>query len=187
MGTGALLAESASAEFTPTKADLVAFNMFTLGRSHSYRAKALRLFALLTLIGMVAAVSSGGTRVVRDPGFIAFFIVIVAGTTGLLLIARPVLVRITVARALAASDQGSLLGPTHVELTVEGVRWKSEAADSLTRWTSIIDIAADTNSIYLYFTSMCAVMVPRRAFLDAAGFLRFDQTARSLWQRFGGK
>ena len=184
-----MITESASAEFTPTKADLVAFSVYTLGRSRSYRPKLLplRIFAWLTIIGIVAAVYVGGTRVVSDIGFVAFFIVVVATVTGLLLIVRPLLLRFMTARALAARDQGSVLKPTRVELSAEGVRCKSTATEALTRWMSIIDIATDTNSLYLYFTSTCAIIVPKRAFSDALDFARFEQTARSFWQRFGSK
>ncbi len=184
-----MIAESGIAQFTPTKADFVAFSVYTLGRSRYYRPKAppLRIFSLLTMIGIVAAVYGGGTRIAGEPRFIALFIFIVVGATGLLLITRPLLLRFATARALAASEQESLLKPTHVELSAEGVRYKSEATESLTRWKSIIDIVTDTNSLYLYFTSTCAVMVPRRAFSDAASFVRFEQIARSLWQTFGRK
>jgi hypothetical protein len=184
-----MIAESGSVHFTPTKADFVTFSVYTLGRSRSYRPKALslRIFSLLAIIGIVSAVYSGGTRVVREPGIIVFFVVVVVGATGLLLIARPLLLRFLVARALAASEQGSLLKPTHVELSAEGVRCKSEVTESLTRWMSIIDTATDANSLYLYFTSTCAIMVPRRAFPDAASFAHFEQTAQSLWQRYGRK
>lgn len=72
--------------------------------------------------------------------------------------------------------------PMRIEISSGGLRSVGGIAESMTPWSSIIDIAVTGEAIYLFIMKNAAHIVPRHAFADAAAFDRFVAAARSYWR-----
>lgn len=72
--------------------------------------------------------------------------------------------------------------PMRIEISSGGLRSTGGIADSMTPWSSIIDIAVTDEATYLFIMKNAAHIVPRHAFGDAAAFDRFVAAARSYWR-----
>ncbi len=72
--------------------------------------------------------------------------------------------------------------PLRIEISSGGLRSTGGIADSMTPWSSIVDIAVTGDATYLFIMSNAAHIVPRHAFADGAAFDRFVALARSYWR-----
>jgi YcxB-like protein len=116
------------------------------------------------------------------PGLIALSLFIGGALVALSWLTLPVTTRLAARRRFRDGTFDAYTKPQTVEISAEGIRSTGGAGDSLTPWTSIVDIAAGRNTIYFYVTSLSAFIVPRRAFADedAYGeFLRFSREFRA--------
>lgn len=82
-------------------------------------------------------------------------------------------------------DYRQLLGPTKVELCAEGIGITSPIGTANIEWSGISEIAATADYVFLQRDSLSALVIPRRAFADAAAFDRFVEAAR-LYHRNAG-
>ena len=75
-------------------------------------------------------------------------------------------------------DYRQLLGPTKVELRPDGVGITSPVGTANIEWSAIETIATTAEHLFLQRDSLSALVIPRRAFADAAAFDRFIEAAR---------
>jgi hypothetical protein len=83
-----------------------------------------------------------------------------------------------VRRLFEEEGQRQRLGPTTIELRPDGVAAASPLGASLLAWAGVTEIVARPDYLFLHLNSLSALIVPRRAFADAAGFERFAEAAR---------
>ncbi len=75
-------------------------------------------------------------------------------------------------------DYRQLLGPTQVELRPDAVAVTSPIGTANIEWPGIAEIATTADHLFLQRDSLSALVIPRRAFADAAAFDRFVEAAR---------
>jgi hypothetical protein len=72
--------------------------------------------------------------------------------------------------------------PVRVEISPAGIRKTGGIADSLTPWSSVIDIVQTPVAVYLFIVKHYAHIVPWHAFADKEAFDRFAAAARAYWR-----
>ncbi len=93
---------------------------------------------------------------------------------------HPAMTRLAARRRFRDGTFDAYTRPQTVEVSADGVRFTGAAGESLTPWSSIVDIAVDRNTIYFFVTSLTAYIVPRSAFASADEFDEFLRNAREL-------
>jgi YcxB-like protein len=72
------------------------------------------------------------------------------------------------------------LGPARIALSEEGLRWKGSAGELASPWSAIVNVTTTPVGLYLYYTSVSALIVPRRAFENDSAFRNFAEMAAAL-------
>ncbi len=80
----------------------------------------------------------------------------------------------------------SVLQPTGMELSAEGLRTRSSMAGFEYRWSGITDIVRTRDHLFLFIARRMAFIVPRRAFATADRFAAFCDAAIRLHQDAAG-
>jgi hypothetical protein len=83
-------------------------------------------------------------------------------------------------------SQRQRLGPTTIELRPDGVAVASPLGASLLAWAAISEVVVRPDYLFLHIDSLSALIVPRRAFADAAEFERFADAARLFKRNAAG-
>lgn len=65
---------------------------------------------------------------------------------------------------LAEGHNRAMIGHKKVELSQEGVSYKGTGSEGKASWATVERIAQDETYIYIYLSSIMAVIVPKRAF-----------------------
>lgn len=174
-------------EFALGVDDYVAFAGFAATRSR-FRRRAGRRIALFAAgplaVGLDLAVgfhpglydAAGGL-----PGLVALALAIGALLVALAALTDPLMIRLAARRRFRDGTFAAFTRPQTIDISTAGVRVAGGASEGLTPWTSIVDVAAGPDTVYLFVNSLSAYIVPRRAFADAAGFDTFLARARELY------
>jgi YcxB-like protein len=165
------------AEFAVTEQDYISFCRFHATQSRFCRRcvlwRRLCFFLLPPLAGIIIVGLDRRSGLFGAPSFIVAMVILGAVMAGI----DPTITRAIVGwrmrRRLRDGTFASWLQPTRIELSPDGLTWSSSSGNSLTRWSTFVDIATDGSAAYAYINSMQAYIIPRRAFADAASFERF--------------
>jgi hypothetical protein len=67
---------------------------------------------------------------------------------------------------LLATEEGrsTLLGERRVRIDDAGLRWESESSTVQVAWKGVIRVVRSADHVYLYFTPIQAIVLPRRVF-----------------------
>ena len=84
-------------------------------------------------------------------------------------------------RLLDESPNENMLSERTVTFEVDGVRQQLDASESFLRWAAFERIEHDDDYLFLYESSISAIVVPRTAFATRGRFLAFGALARRLW------
>jgi hypothetical protein len=171
-----------SIEFALTENDFVSLGEFTMTKSRFFRRKfiTIRLFNFfIPPFGIVLAdalhsilhnhqmaLTHGGYPPILLGGGIVFGCLWGMGEW----IYRLARIRRAVSRRLRDGTHTKLLEPGRVELLPEGIRHTGEFGTSLTPWSAIIDVINNKTAAYIYITSVAALIIPRRAFVNEASY-----------------
>jgi len=91
--------------------------------------------------------------------------------------------RTRLTKILSQDPARGLFGPTRLELRND-VLWRaSTMSEEWVKWAGIESIQHDAHHIYFVIGSGTAIIVPRRAFTDQAGYEHFVARATELWRR----
>jgi len=157
--------------FTLTKDDFWHLQLHAYARRRPLQLAALVFYAVTIVIAGIALQSTlifvaGAAFAVFLFGF-AFFIMWLTALKS--------------ARAL------SKRGTHTITLTDAGIQLKNDQTDSLTRWHAITGISTDSHNLYLQLDNpgrvYIAIVIPRRAFKDAAAEEQFLAAVRTYRQR----
>jgi hypothetical protein len=135
-------------------------------------------FVMTALFNILIRPSRSEGSVVLDflcGGFIACVILSVLSA-----FARPRLIRKVMRKYLSDGTFELTLGPHQVDLRSDGLYCSGDFDEAIYRWTAIAKVEQLPSVIYLYLTSIRAIVVPRRAFLTDAEFNRFAAQAEQL-------
>lgn len=80
------------------------------------------------------------------------------------------------------NEAGAFLRPFQVELDIDGVTTRSEAAATRFTWDAVLDVAVTSDFVLIYSDAAAAVALPFRAFKDEASMRAFGERATSLWR-----
>jgi hypothetical protein len=75
-----------------------------------------------------------------------------------------------------------ILAPKRLEISSNGVRITGESVEGLTRWKAILDMPITKKALYMYLTSVQALVVPRHAFGNEESFTEFARAAERFWK-----
>jgi hypothetical protein len=69
-----------------------------------------------------------------------------------------------------------------ITLDADGVRHESPASNSFTRWSSIEKVAVTADYLFIYYSALTALVIPRRAFADDAHWQDYVRLAQDYAQ-----
>jgi membrane protein implicated in regulation of membrane protease activity len=171
------------ANFELTKEDLLTYNL-----SHQARSPALRrqrawtvgvcLGAAVILGGVMCLPSAGDFGRVANFWPVAYFFLAIG-------ILKPLLwrrqVRRIVDRMLNEGRNRSLLGKREVLITPADISTAGELRSTIVRWKAVERIVEEREVLYVYISSVDAVIIPRRAFASDDEFAAFGAACRKYW------
>jgi len=70
------------------------------------------------------------------------------------------------------------MGTHRLSLTPEGMVDATEESESRVLWSDVAKMAATDEHLFIYTSAETAIVVPKRAFSDDAGWAEFGETAR---------
>jgi hypothetical protein len=171
------MSDSQSVEFALTAQDYVAYTRMTLKRSIWTKLVFWCPLILLLMIGLQACVMYSATGALGiNADEIPALLILVA-----MLFFSPIMGVVSRLRFQSAGF-AKFRKPVRVEISPAGIRSTGGIADSLTPWSSVIDIVQTPAALYLFILKYNAHIVPRRAFADEAAFERFAATAQAYWR-----
>src|SRR5262245_40395662 len=168
--------------FDLTKEDLIAHNLYRQQRSPSIQRQR-RMVSGVFLIGGLALGAVLLTHEHSSASFLAWAMV------ALLLVTPAILPssyrRSTIKLVGRLIDEGknkSLLGRKEITITPVDICGAGELRSMTVRWKAVERIEETSDYLYIYFSSLEAFIIPRRAFAGEADFAAFAAGVRKHWQ-----
>ena len=167
---------AATVRFDFTESDFIGFNLYHHRHSPSTRAIQVRFVVFILAIGLAALVY----KLIRPEAPDVLWSVPLGCGIGAALFPfsfRRSLRRNVLAMLKEGRNRG-LLGTKEVTLTPAEIRSTGAMGMTTTAWPAVERVVVDGDVLYLYISSVSAVVVPRRAFAQDADFEAFVETAR---------
>ena len=165
--------ETQAIEFSLTARDFWAYNMAVMRRMRWFRWGRI---AVVVFLGFLIAMNlftywqigewEDGTGL-----WILFFLGAVF---------YPQLIRLTSWLRFRSAAFAKIRAPIRIEISPAGLRSAGGLAESLTPWSSILDVVVTKDAAYLFIFKNVAHIVPWHAFADQAAFDRFVSAARGF-------
>jgi hypothetical protein len=92
----------------------------------------------------------------------------------------------TVERMFSEGQSDHLLGKKEVSITPVEIVEASATRSTTVRWSAVERIETDGDLVYVYISAVEAIVIPRRAFADEAGFAAFKGAAIQYWRASRG-
>jgi hypothetical protein len=168
--------------FDLTKEDLIAFNLHRQQSSSTLRRQRRLVAGIFVVTGLVIA-----AFLLRHPFpselSVCWMAVAVFLLTPLFLPGsyRRNTIRL-VGRLIDEGRNRSLLGRREITMTPVDLCAASELRSTTVRWKAVERIEEDLQYLYIYVSSLEAIIIPRRAFAGDSDFEAFAAGVRKHWQ-----
>jgi hypothetical protein len=152
-------------EFERTIQDVVDFNLFHMAHSPSIK-KQMLLMQVLTGVLVIPLVFSIFYLVYHSINFFTFIVSISAGAFAFALYPQSSR-KSTISRIkkmLSEGNNKALLGHQVVSLSPEGIFVKNQTAESKIIWSTVDKVVENEKHIYLYTSSINALVIPKNCF-----------------------
>ena len=162
-------------EYEISTDDLVAFHLYH--NEHTLAGRGCR-WGLQLLFGLITVAGSVIYFIVGD--YLMASVWLVAAFIGVAL--APIVLRGSIKRQVVKlcrrGKQTGVIGIHRLSLTPEAMMNSSEESESRVPWSDVEKIATTGGHLFLYTGAEKAIVVPKRAFSDDAGWTEFVETAR---------
>ena len=164
-------------EYERTIEDIIEFNLFHMSNSPSIRGQTLIsqiIVLLLIFIGSLAIAPffHPETRVLSYFDYIVAFVVSIVGFFVVPHFNRAE-VRRAYRKASREGDNKAILGLQTISLTPENVFIKTQGGESKYNWSSVDKVTQNDKYIFLYISSINAIVIPIKAFSDGKSLQEF--------------
>lgn len=171
--------------FEFTREDFVAFNLYHHDHSPATRYQKRRIILIFGALGVILPVIK-----LMHPEYHEL-LYIFGGTSLLVAVTFPLNfrrgLRRNLDRLLSEGKNKGLLGPREVGLSPAEVRSTGTMGINTTAWPAVEKIVKHEDRLYIYTSSLSAVVIPRRAFESDAAFASFEETARKYLAEAAGR
>jgi len=164
-------------EYERTIEDLIEFNLFHMRNSPSLRRQALVTQLGAMLLAAIISLAMGyllGLDKKAGTGFL-YILTLVLSIVAFFIV--PYLNRSEVIngirKATKEGDNKAILGHQTISLTPDNIFVKSPVGESKYTWASIDKIAQNDQFIFVYISSINAIVIPRKAFSTNSSLQEF--------------
>jgi hypothetical protein len=174
-----------SVRFDFTQDDFIAFNLYHHAHSPATRSIKARMIFFILAIGAVSL----AIKLLRPQSHDVLWGFALGSVIGALIFPWSFRrsLRRNVGKMLSEGKNKNLLGPREIVLSPAELRSTGSMGAATTAWPAVERIVKGDDVLYLYTTSMSAVVVPRRAFASDAEFALFEETARKYLAEAAGR
>jgi len=155
-------------EYERTIEDIIEFNLFHMSHSPSIRRRTLITQIIVALFGFIGVLAFAYIFI-REARVLTYFDYIgalIGSVVGIAVI--PYLNRVEVIRGLrkasSEGDNSAILGHQTITLTSESISIKTQGTESKFNWSSIVRIMQNDKYVFLYISSINAIVIPIKAF-----------------------
>lgn len=174
--------------FEMTREDIIAFNLYHSAQSPNLsRQRWSIILAFLFAAGVLAImmmVPGELQKLFRGLWPVALFLFV---TAVLVLFTWRRFLRKAVDQMLDEGRNRSLLGKKEVIITPVEITGVGDLKSVTLRWKAVERIELDESYLFIYYSALEAILVPRRAFAAESEFAAFAEAARSYWREAGGE
>jgi hypothetical protein len=167
--------------------DLVAFNVYTSTKSRFNRRRYVGRCAagwlVVPVIGILACIIGDGWNWWESLKSNAEIIMVGTAIYAFLYVPYPSRIRGAALRRVRDGTFAQILSPQRLEISSDGVKMTGDSVEAVVRWKAIIDMPITEKALYMYFTSIQAVVVPRHAFMNKESFAGFAHAAEGFWKK----
>ena len=164
-------------EYERTIEDIIEFNLFHMKNSPSLRRQALVTQVAAALLAVIVSLSMGyllGLDKKAGTGFL-YILTLVLSIASFFIV--PYLSRAEVIngfrKATKEGDNKAILGYQTMSLTPDNIFVKTQIGESKYTWASIDKIAQNDQFIFVYISSINAIVIPRKAFSTDSSLQEF--------------
>lgn len=87
-----------------------------------------------------------------------------------------------VRREIRKGKNSRVLEPRRVSISPDGISESSADSAGVTAWSAIEKIVVRKNHAFIYFSTVAAMILPKRAFASEVDFMDFVETARGYFE-----
>lgn len=157
--------EQITIEYERTVEDIIEFNLFHMSHSPSIRRQALFVQVVVALLVFIVSLAIGyslnlGQRVLTYFDYVLFLVLSTASFFMFPYLNRAEIIR-GFRKATNDGDNKAILGHQTVSLTPDHIFVKTQGTESKYTWASINKIAQNDKYIFLYISSINAIVIPK--------------------------
>ena len=164
-------------EFERTIEDIIEFNLFHMKNSPSIRRQALITQVAAAALAVMVSLSTGYLLGIDKKAGTGFLYVLTLVLSIAAFFVVPFLSRAEVIngfrKATKEGDNKAILGNQTISLTPDNIFVKTPAGESKYTWAVIDKIVQNDKYIFLYISSINAIVIPRKAFSTDSSLQEF--------------
>ena len=178
-GSGATLRESGgdlTVAYEFTREDYIEYNLFVNDRRKPYRRMHLFLLGGLLLYALLLL----ATGTFRDNHILLAVFAAVAGVIAFFPVILRRSIRVNARRLVADGVNRYLFGRKRLAVNSEGLVETGEYSELRLKWEIVENVVRSDAHLYLFLSSIQAIIVPRRAFATDADFQGFYERLQAF-------